>query len=157
VLGLRAQLFAAPAVLGAVLALAACGGEDETSMRATLTDEGCTYEGDTTPPPGMFTIEVENQTEHFGAFAVASLAGNATVEDLKPVLEQAQETFEETGSLPDMPAYYEQVVRGAAQAGESTFLPVDVGPADTPSCVSWTTCPRGRHTPRRNWTLARKH
>lgn len=125
---LRLQLVAAPAVLGAVLALAACGGEDEKPMRATLTDEGCTYEGDTAPPAGMFTIEVENQTEYFGAFAIASLAENATVEDLKPFLVQARKTFEETGNLPDVPAYYEQLVRGAARAGESTFLPVDVGP-----------------------------
>jgi hypothetical protein len=35
-------------------------------MRATLTSEGCTYEGDTTPPTGMFTIEVENKTQFFG-------------------------------------------------------------------------------------------
>lgn len=98
-------------------------------MRATLTSEGCTYEGDTTPPTGMFTIEVENKTEFFGAFAVASLAGNATVErDLRSYLEGAQQTFDETGNLPDIPAYYEQVVRGAAQAGESALLPVDVQP-----------------------------
>jgi hypothetical protein len=98
-------------------------------MRATLTSEGCTYEGDTTPSAGMFTIEVENETEFFGAFAVASLAANATVEeDLGPYLERAQQTFEKTGDLPDIPAYYEQVVRGGAPAGERTLLPVDVGP-----------------------------
>jgi hypothetical protein len=40
----------------------ACSG-DEGAMRATLTDDGCTYEGNTSPAAGMFTIEVENQTE----------------------------------------------------------------------------------------------
>jgi hypothetical protein len=127
--GLRVPLVAALVVSVALLALAACGGDDDGSMRATLTDEGCTYEGDKTPPAGMFTIDVENQTDFFGAFAVASLAGSTTVEDdLRPYLEQAQQTFEETGNLPDIPAYYEQVARGAAQAGESTFLDLDLEP-----------------------------
>jgi hypothetical protein len=40
----------------------ACGG-DEAAMDATLTNDGCTYHGDTSPTAGMFTIEVENQTE----------------------------------------------------------------------------------------------
>lgn len=98
-------------------------------MRATLTDDGCTYEGDETPGAGMFTVEVENKTEYFGAFALAAIAEGSTIEgDLEPFVEKAQQQFDESGTLRDVPAYYEQVVRGGAQAGESTFLDVTVPP-----------------------------
>ena len=49
-------------------------------MRATLTDAGCTYEGDEMPRAGMFTVEVENQTEYVGAFALAAIAEGSTIE-----------------------------------------------------------------------------
>jgi hypothetical protein len=75
----------------------------------------------------MATFEVENQTDFFGAFAVARLTGDATVEqDLEPFMEQARQEFEQKGTLPPLPSFYEQVVRGGAQAGEATFLPADL-------------------------------
>ena len=52
-------------------------------MRATLTDDGCTYEGDTTPAPGLHTIEVENTTSHFAAFAVYELAPGFSIKDVR--------------------------------------------------------------------------
>jgi hypothetical protein len=107
--------------------LADCGGNSSEKMRATLTDDGCTYEGDETPAAGMFTVEVENQTMYFGAFALAAIAEGSTIkDDLEPFLEKARQQFQRSGTLLDSPAYYEQVVRGAAQAGETTFLPADV-------------------------------
>ena len=60
--------------------LPACG--DGGEMRLTLTDEGCTYEGDETPTAGMFTIEVENQSSKEGAFALGRIAANGTIGDL---------------------------------------------------------------------------
>ena len=100
-------------------------------MRATLTDDGCAYEGDETPSAGMFTVEVENQTEYVGAFALAAIAEGSTIEgDLEPFVEKARQQWQQTRTLPDLPPYYEQVVRGAAQAGEVTSLPADV-PAGT--------------------------
>ena len=45
---------------------------------------------------------------------------------IQPYLEKAQQQFQQSGMLPDPPPFYEQVVRGAAQAGETTFLDVDV-------------------------------
>ncbi len=138
------------------LPLAACGGEedgDESAgtggvgpeaantlgastggaggeMRLTLTDDDCTYEGDETPAAGMFTIEVENQTEYFGAFAIAGIAEGSTIDDLQPFLEEASQQFQENGTLPDPPAFYSQMVRSGVEAGASGSLPVDV-PAGT--------------------------
>jgi hypothetical protein len=106
----------------------ACGGDsgDEGAMRATLTDDGCTYEGNTSPAAGMFTIEVENQTEFFGAFALASLVEGSTTDDLEPFVEQSQQQFEQDGTVPEPPDFYEQVVRSGVEAGASGVLPADV-------------------------------
>jgi hypothetical protein len=71
----------------AVLA-AGCGGGSDT-MRVTLTDDRCTYEGDTTPAPGRFDIEVENKTSHFANFTLSALPAGKTVEDVRHVVERA--------------------------------------------------------------------
>ena len=52
-------------------------------MRVTLTDDGCTYEGDTTPAPGVFNIEVENKTSHFANFTLSALPAGKTLEDVR--------------------------------------------------------------------------
>jgi hypothetical protein len=52
-------------------------------MRVTLTDDGCTYEGDTTPAPGPFDVEVENKTSHFANFTLSALPAGKTIEDLR--------------------------------------------------------------------------
>lgn len=129
---------AATLVTVAVAALpAACGGDGgggegggEGAMRATLTDDGCTYDGDTSPAAGMFTIEVENRTEFLGAFAVAALAGGSTIEDLERFVEPAQQQFEQDGTIQEPPDFYEQVVRSGIEPGATGALPADV-PAGT--------------------------
>jgi hypothetical protein len=64
-------------------------------MRVTLTDDGCTYEGDTTPAPGIFNIEVENKTSHFATFTMWALAAGKNVEDVQHAFEQARPAFEQ--------------------------------------------------------------
>ena len=111
----------------AALLLASCGGGgDSDGLGATLTDDGCTYEGDTTFTAGMFTIDVENQTDFFGAFALARLAEGRTIDDLTPLLAQAQRQFDGSGTLPPLPSFYEQVVRSGVEAGATSALPADV-------------------------------
>ena len=100
----------------------ACGG-DEVAMRAALTDDGRTDDGDTSPAAGMFTIEVENQTELSGAFVHLSLAAGSTVDDPRPALDRYPRQFERVGPrLPEPPDY------GA--------LPADV-PAGTDALVCY--------------------
>ena len=65
-----------------------CGGGGSDTMRATLTDDGCTYKGDTTHPPGPFHVEVENKTSHFASFALKPLAAGKNVEDVRQGYEQ---------------------------------------------------------------------
>jgi hypothetical protein len=121
---------AATLALVTTVVLAACGSGSEAEMTATLSDDECVYEGDTAPTAGMFTIEVENRTDHFGAFAIAALSAGNTIEDLEPHLEEARQQFAADGTLPAPPPFYEQVVRTGVEAGASSRLPVDV-PAGT--------------------------
>ncbi len=114
--------------------LAGCSGGEPAAeatdtgaeMSLTLTDDGCTYEGDETPAAGMFTVDVENQTAYFGAFALAALAEGSTIEDLEPFLGQARRQFKQNGTLPELPPFYTQVVRVGAASGKSSVLPADV-------------------------------
>jgi hypothetical protein len=76
---------------------AGCGGDGADVMRATLTDKGCTYEGDTTPSPGLFTIQVRNETEHVANFSLWELAEGAKAKEIEPSYAQALREFEQTG------------------------------------------------------------
>ncbi len=110
----------------ALLPMACGGGDDEGAMRATLTDDGCTYEGDTSPAAGMFTIEVENKTEFVSVFTLATIAEGSTIDDLEAYIEQAQRQVAQNGRLPALPSFYEQTVRTGVEAGETGTIPVDV-------------------------------
>ena len=65
---------------------AACGGSDDARMRATLTHDGCTYEGDTKVEAGRFQIDVKNQTQHDASFLFGRLANGYTAATIKPIL-----------------------------------------------------------------------
>jgi len=106
----------------------ACGGGLDAGMLATLTDDQCTYEGDQTPNAEMFTIKVKNGTKYFGAFALAALSGGKTIDDLEPWLKHARQQFAQSGTLPTLPPFYEQVVRTGIEAGTTGNLPADVKP-----------------------------
>ena len=126
----------AVALLTAAVSLVpmACGG-GEAAMRATLTNDGCTYEGDTSPAAGMFTIEVENQTEFSGSFVLLSLPEGSTVDDLQPALDQYPRQFDRgTGTPLPEPPDYQLLVRSDVEAGATSALPADV-PAGTYALV----------------------
>jgi hypothetical protein len=74
----------------AIVMLAACAGDDGTPMKATLTNDGCTYKGDTEVAAGSFQIDVRNQTQHDASFLFARLANGYTAATIKPIL--AKET-----------------------------------------------------------------
>jgi hypothetical protein len=113
------------ALLTAAMSLVpmACG--DLAATRARLTNDSCTYNGDTSPTAGMFTIEVENQTDFSGSFVLLSLAEGSTVDDLQPALDQYPRQFEREGTLPEPPDY-QLLVRSDVEAGATSALPADV-------------------------------
>ena len=106
---------------------------DFAATRARLTNDGCTYNGDTSPAAGIFTIEVENQTEFSGSFVLLSLAEGSTVDDLQPALDQYPRQFERDWTLPEPPDY-QLLVRSDVEAGATSALPADV-PAGTYALV----------------------
>ena len=125
----------AVALLTAAVSLVpmACG--DLAATRARLTNDGCTYNGDTSPTAGMFTIEVENQTEFSGSFVLLSLAEGSTVDDLQPALDHYPRQFERgTGTPRPQPPDDQLLVRSDVEAGATSALPADV-PAGTYALV----------------------
>ena len=72
-----------------MVSLAACSGTDDSQMRATLTDDGCTYRGEKTAAAGRFTIEVEDQTGQGGHFVLKELANRLTADTVEAILENS--------------------------------------------------------------------
>ena len=89
------------AMLVTMAVLTGCGGGTDTGpMRATLTPDGCAYEGDTSPAPGVFNVEVRNQTPFGASFALWELADGSTVEEIEEIYRMAIREHERTGTLP---------------------------------------------------------
>jgi hypothetical protein len=132
---MRGRIAAAVLALTTAVSLVpmACGG-DGTALRATLTHDGCTYGGDTSPTAGIVTIEVENQTELSGAFGLVSLAEGSTVDDLQSALDRYPRQFEKDGTLPKPPDFYALWGCSAVEAGTSGQLSANV-PAGTYAVV----------------------
>lgn len=105
-----------------------CRGAGDAPMRLVLTDSGCTYEGEETPTTGSFTVDLENRSSLFGAFALARLAGDATAGDVRAYIDEEQRRWEDGKGLLGPPAFYEQVVRAGVDPGASSRLPADVPP-----------------------------
>jgi hypothetical protein len=105
---------------------AGCGGGADV-MRATLTPEGCTYEGDTTPAPGVFTVQVRNETHDVANFAIAELAEGAKIEEIEAWYEEARRKLGQPGPYNFNPP---QLKRGPfssslVAAGTTGELPIN--------------------------------
>lgn len=99
--------------------LGGCGG-DNSGSHATLTDDGCTYEGDEATDSGTITIDVTNETAFRGTFAIFRLAEGRTLADVKADVERAQREFDESGGTPPPPpGYFDQITYVAVKPGAS--------------------------------------
>lgn len=97
-------------------------------MRATLTDDGCTYEGDTTHAPGPFHVEVENKTSHFASFDLKPLAAGKNVEHVRQSYEQINAALEQGKDPKDAgPPYLD----GLFDTGNLPWLGTDTVPEAT--------------------------
>ena len=81
---------------------AGCGGDSGGGgvMRATLTGDGCRYEGSTTPAPGTFAVDVRNETSKPVNFQLMMLPTNATLQDVEAWFVKARQTWDRTGKYP---------------------------------------------------------
>jgi hypothetical protein len=77
---------------------AGCGGGGDNTggvMRVTLTGDGCRCQGDTTPAPGLFTIEVRNESSERAHFELIELPAGTTLNDVEGWLEEARQRHEQ--------------------------------------------------------------
>ncbi len=109
-----------------VLSSACGGGSGANDMRAVLTDDGCTYQGDEEPGAGAFTVDVQNQSSVDGAFALAGIAEGATIDDLEKYMNEERQRHQQGAQLRGPPAFYSQVVRVGVAAGTSSEVPADL-------------------------------
>jgi len=112
------------AIAGAVL-LAGCGGSDDESMRATVTDSGCTYEGPTAQRAGRFDIAVANESRLFSGFFLAAVAKNTSVDDLQETIDGLLRRFRKPGESPGR-APWRTVVGSEVEPAATSVIPADV-------------------------------
>ena len=98
---------------------AGCGGGADV-MRATLTAEGCTYEGDTTPAPGVFRVEVRNETHDVANFAIGELVEGAKIEEIEPWYEEALKKLGQPGQNFSGPPQLKRVFSSSLVAAGTT-------------------------------------
>ena len=108
------------------LAAGCSGGGDNNAdvMRATLTGDGCRYEGKTTPGAGTFSIEVRNETNKPVNFQLMVLPKNAALKDVEAWFHQALRRWRQTGKYVLRPIEWVSNTEVAAHAASE--LPANV-------------------------------
>jgi hypothetical protein len=110
--------------LSALGLLAGCGGGGSETMRATLTDDGCTYDGPASAHAGRFTIEVSNDSDSFGAFFLSAVADD-DADELQSTIDGVLRRFEKSGESPAR-VPWRTIVGSQASPSETTVIPADV-------------------------------
>ena len=97
-LGARAIALVA---LATTLLLAGWGGEDGVGNRLTLTDDTCTYEGETSPSAlETFEADLENQSSKLGAFEIARIEIGGTFATSSPTSNRCRRSSRTVSGLP---------------------------------------------------------
>jgi hypothetical protein len=105
--------------------LAGCGGDNaDEGMRATLTDDGCAYEGPSSAHAGRFTIEVANDSRSFGAFFLAAV-GQDEENELQATIDGVLRRFEKSGESPAR-VPWRTIIGSETGPSESSVIPADV-------------------------------
>ena len=111
------------AVVVATALLAACGGGDSGRTRLTLTDDGCTYEGDESPSAMQtFEAELKNKSSKLGAFEIAKIGPGGTFATVKAYVEAERQRLENGRQFLGPPAYMTLGARAVVPSGESGTL-----------------------------------
>ena len=97
----RRYLAVSIAAIATAVVAAGCSRNtsDDAVMRATLSGDGCRYEGSTTPAPGALAVEVRNDTNKSATFALMMLPKDATLKDVQAWFQQARQTWQKTGKV----------------------------------------------------------
>lgn len=95
----RGYLAVSIAAIATAVVAAGCSGNarDDAVMRATLSGDGCRYEGSTTPAQGSFALDVRNDTNEDAYFVLMMLPKDATLKDVETWFDQALARWLQTG------------------------------------------------------------
>ncbi len=108
--------------------LAACGGEASSEPHVTLTDDGCMYEGDETPPATrVFSADVENKSSKPGYVVLVKIDEGGTFAELEAYVKQKQR-LEEGLDMRGLPTFTTPLARVDTGAGGSGVLVADLRP-----------------------------
>lgn len=123
---LRWHLALPIAAIATAVVAAGCSGNasDDAVMRATLSGDGCRYEGSTTPAPGSFAVEVRNDTNQSADFVLMMLPKDATLKDVEAWFDQTLRRRRATGEWVVRPIVYVSSRRIAGHAAGE--LPVNM-------------------------------
>ena len=111
--------------LSTIALLAGCGGDDDRSMRATLTDGACNYDGPSSAHAGRFTIDVANNTRSFGAFFLTAVDEDSEG-DLQASIDGLLRRFKKSGESPAR-VPWRTIVGSEVGPSETSVIPADVG------------------------------
>ena len=121
------------------------GGNTETGttpygLLAVMTNDDCTYEGDTSLATGRLTVNVENHSRYDGSFALARINAGATRADVEAFPKKVTQRLKR-GLAPVGPAPFQALVSTHVGYGLYSELPVDVPAGNTPWSASRTPRP----------------
>ena len=112
--------------LATVGVAAGCGGGGDNTgevMRVTFTGDGCRYQGDTTPAPGLFTIEARNESSESAHFELIELPAGTTLNDIEGWLEEARQRRERlSGAVTLVEPHAASELPGNASTGRFAVL-----------------------------------
>ena len=100
-------------------------GNTVYGLLAVMTDDDCTYQGDTSLGTGRFTVNVENRSQYDGAFGLAKMATAATPADVEAYLKKVRQRLKR-GNLAPIAPPYTNVVTSEVGYGLVSELPANV-------------------------------
>ena len=141
------------AAIATAVVAAGCSGNasDDAVMRATLSGDGCRYEGSTMPAPGTFAVEVRNDTSKPADFVLMMLPKDATLKDVEAWFDQTLQTRRQTGEWVVPPS--STFPRGASPGMRLVSFPsICFGGPGWPSFARPGTSEQLTSLPPLNWT-----
>jgi hypothetical protein len=114
-------------LLAAAAVAAGCGGGDQHSTLA-LTDDTCTYVGDTTvPATETLEVEVANESSTLGAFELARIEEGASFEDVRAYVESERKRLADGLEIAGPPAILTNLARVQTSPGGTGLLVASIG------------------------------
>jgi hypothetical protein len=121
---MSASLASFSAVMLAATSFAvACGGGGDTANRLTLTNDTCTYAGDTsTSASDTFEAELVNDSSALGAFEIAKIDAGHTFAEVARYVESERQRIAEGLPIAGAPTFMTLGSRAQVEPGASGTL-----------------------------------